>query len=195
MSAVPDLQIRPATGERWDDLRTVLNPAGSAQCCWCLAYRLPSGEFGRMDGAEREARMRELVDADPAPGLLAYLDGEVAGWCGVGPREDMQRLVRSRTIRPVDDAAVWTVVCFVVRPGYRRRGVAAQLLHGACDYARAYGAPAIEGYPVDPAGKRISGAFAYVGTAGMFERAGFRRLAATDARSARLTRWVYRRDL
>jgi GNAT superfamily N-acetyltransferase len=195
VSAVAPVEVHPATAERWDDLRAVLDPAGSGQACWCLAYRLTSGEFGRMDGAARRARMRELVRADPAPGLLAYRDGEVAGWCGVGPRSAMGRLVRSRTIRPVDEVPVWSVVCFIVRTGYRRQGIAGELLRAACGYARSHGAPAIEGYPVDPAGARISGAFAYVGTTGMFERAGFHRLGATDARSARLTRWVYRRDL
>jgi GNAT superfamily N-acetyltransferase len=189
------LEIHPATAERWDDLRAVLNPAGNPHTCWCLAYRLSSGEFGHMDGAVREARMWALVEADPAPGVLAYVDGEVAGWCNVGPRAAMERLVRSRTILPVDDTPVWSVVCFVVRTNYRRQGIAEELLHGASEYARQHGAPAIEGYPVDPAGKRISGAFAYVGTTGMFERAGFRRLAETDAKSARLSRWIYRRDL
>lgn len=189
------LEIHPATAERWDDLRAVLNPSGNQQSCWCLAYRLSSGEFGHMDGAEREARMQALVETDPAPGVLAYVDGEVAGWCNVGPRTVMERLVRSRTIMPVDDTPVWSVVCFVVRTGYRRQGIGEELLHGASEYARQHGAPAIEGYPVDPAYKRISGALAYVGTTGMFERAGFRRVAETDAKSAGLSRWIYRRDL
>jgi GNAT superfamily N-acetyltransferase len=189
------LEVCPATAERWDDLRTILNPTGQPHTCWCLAYRLTSGEFGHMDGAERESRMRALVHGDPAPGVLAYVEGQVAGWCNVGPREAMGRLVRSRTILPADDTAVWSIVCFVVRVGFRRQGVAEELLHGACEYAREHGAPAIEGYPVDTGGRRISGAFAFVGTTGMFERAGFRRLGPTGATSARLTRWVLRRDL
>lgn len=57
------------------------------------------------------------------------------------------------------------------------------------------GAPGLEAYPVDPAGGRISGALAYVGTTGMFERAGFRRVGPTGARSAGLTRWLMRLDL
>jgi GNAT superfamily N-acetyltransferase len=194
-AGVPRLVIHPATADRFDDLRTVLDPPGTGRACWCLAYRLPSGEFNRLVGSDRVERVRELTSADPPPGVLAYVDATIAGWCGVGPRSAMGRLVRSRTILPVDDVPVWSVVCFVVRAGYRRQGLAEELLHGACAFARDHGAPAIEGYPVDPAGQRISGAFAYVGTTGMFERAGFRRLAATDARSARLVRWVYRRDL
>lgn len=188
------MEIHPATAARWDDLRTVLNPRGHPNACWCLSWRLPSGEFGSRH-EPREPKMRALVEGDPAPGLLAYLDGEVVGWCHVGPRSAMQRLVRSRTIPAVDEVPVWAVVCFVVRAGHRRQGVAEELLHGAVDYAVGRGAPAVEGYPVDPSGNRINTSEAYVGTTGMFERAGFRRITRTDATSAKLPRWLMRRDL
>jgi GNAT superfamily N-acetyltransferase len=188
------VDIHPATAERWPDLCAMLHP-GDGPGCWCLAWRLPSGEFSGAGAAEREARMRALVAGDPAPGLLAYVDGAPVGWCNVGPRAAMGRLVRSRTIPAVDELPVWSVVCFVVRAGYRRRGVAQALLDGAVEYARAHGAPAVEGYPVDPAGERINVSSAYVGTVGMFRRAGFEVVAETSATSARLTRWVMRRDL
>ncbi|TDE14127.1 GNAT family N-acetyltransferase [Jiangella asiatica] len=191
-----ELLVRPATPERWEDLRSLLAPrGGGSDACWCLAWLLPSGEFGRMPGADREARLHDLVAHGPPPGLLAYLDGEPVGWCNVGPRASMGRLLRSTTIRPVDDVAVWSVVCFVVRSGYRRRGVAEELLHGAVELARGHGAPALEGYPVDTGGARISTSLAYVGTTGMFERAGFTRLTRTDATSGRRPRWVVRRSL
>lgn len=190
-----DVRIHPATADRWDDLRVLLAPREGSDACWCLSWRLPSGEFGRMSGEDREDRLRELVAAGPPPGLIAYVDGEPAGWCNVGPRGDMQRLVRSTTIHPVDDLPVWAVVCFVVRTGYRRQGLAEELLHEAVAFAAGHGAPALEGYPVETGGARISTALAYVGTMGMFERAGFARVAATDAVSARRPRWVMRHDL
>jgi GNAT superfamily N-acetyltransferase len=107
----------------------------------------------------------------------------------------MVRLVRSRTIPAVDDRPVWSIVCFLVRSGYRRRGVARALLQGAIACARGYGAPALEAYPVDPGGKRIDTAFAYVGTLAMFEQEGFRRVMETSARSAGLPRWLMRLEL
>lgn len=65
----------------------------------------------------------------------------------------------------------------------------------AVRYATEQGAAAIEGYPVDPSGGRISTAFAYVGTVSMFEAEGFHRVLETAARSARLPRWLMRKDL
>ena len=183
------LTVRPATAERFDDIATLLGRDGPA--CWCLYWRLTSGEYNRVP--DRPAKVRELLAGDPAPGLLAYLDGTPVGWCGLGPRAQMGRLVRSRTIPAVDDLPVWSVTCFVVRPGYRRRGVARALLAGAGGYAAERSAPALEGYPIDPAGARVSTSFAYVGTTSMFEAAGFRRVTQTTARSASLPRWVMRR--
>jgi GNAT superfamily N-acetyltransferase len=173
----------------------VLNPAGSAQVCLCQYWRLSSGDYGRSRMPRRIELLRSQLADTPAPGMLAYVDGEPVGWCGLGPRPRLERLVRSRTIPAVDNLPVWSIYCFLVRVGHRRRGVARALLDGAIEYARGQGAPGLEAYPVDPEGRRIDTAFAYVGTTGMFEAAGFRRVLETDARSARLPRWLMRLDV
>lgn len=76
------VEIRPATASRWSDLRRVLNPNDNPRHCWCLSWRLSSSEFRAAQGGER---MRELMAADPAPGLLAYLDGETVGCASTSP--------------------------------------------------------------------------------------------------------------
>ncbi|MEW9532602.1 GNAT family N-acetyltransferase [Microbispora sp. NPDC049125] len=189
-----DIEVHPATEERWDDLRAVLSSGSVSKGCWCLAWRVSSGEFVKASARQREQRMHALVAGDPPPGVLAYRDGEPVGWCNAGPRAGMARLARSRTIPAVDDLPVWAVVCFVVRTGHRRQGVAEHLLRGAVDLARAHGAPAVEGFPVDPGGGRVDTTSAYVGTTGMFERAGFHRVAETAATSGRRPRWLMRLD-
>lgn len=163
--------------------------------CLCQYWRMTSGEYGRSSQEARLTSLRAQLAETPAPGLVAYLDGEPAGWVGFGPRQRIGRLVRSRTIPAVDDLPVWAIYCFTVRVGYRRQGIARALLAGVVDYARERGAPAVEAYPVDTAGRRIHGTAAYVGTAGMFERAGFRRVLQTDAKSDHLPRWLMRLDL
>src|SRR5512134_1362290 len=54
-------------------------------------------------------------------------------------------------MKPVDDAPVWSIVCFVVPPEFRHRGVAAALLRGAIEYAAKRGARVLEAYPIDKA--------------------------------------------
>jgi len=117
------------------------------------------------------------------------------GWLGFWPREKMERLVRSRTIPKIDDVPVWAIVCFMIRTGYRRRGVAHALLRGAIEYARSAGVPALEAYPVDAGGQRVDVSFGYVGFTSMFEAAGFRTVMETEARSAGLPRILMRLDL
>lgn len=190
------IEVAPATVDRFADVETLLAPARpDAPACWCLSYRVSSSEFNALRGAERPARLRELCAGERPPGMLAYINGLPVGWCAFGPRTEMERLQRSRTIQKLDDVPVWSIVCFVVRTGYRRQGVARALLEGVIDYARRNGAVALESYPVDTEGRRINTSFAFVGTTGMFESAGFDRVAETSAHSGGLVRWIMRLDL
>ena len=192
------IDVLPATPDRWKDVEKVFG----SSVCWCQYWRQSASGYGRgtktqLDEriAEHKKNLRTQLKNPTPPGMLAYIDDQVVGWCGFGPREEMIRLVRSRTIPAVDDLPVWSIVCFLIRTGYRRRGVARALLRGAIDYAREYGAPALEAYPVDPEGRRIDVAFAYVGILSMFEQEGFQRIVETSARSAGLPRWLMRLDL
>ena len=122
---------------------------------------------------ERFAELQALAGKDPAPGLVAYRDGRAIGWVSLAPREDYERLAYSKVLAPVDEARVWSIVCFAVSRLARGQGVAAALLSGAIEYALDHGATTLEAYPVDTSGGRVSAASAYQGTLTMFERAGF----------------------
>ncbi len=192
--AMVDVMVRPATGDRFEDLAAVLRPKHKgASACWCVAYRLPNR--AAKSGPEREAYMRGLCESGQPPGVIAYVDEVPAGWCSVSPRSGLSRLVHSRTIPTVDEQPVWSVVCLVVRAGFRRRGVATAMLEGAVDYARDQGAGIVEGYPLDTRGAKISASFAYVGTVAMFEGAGFSRVMPTTSKHSGILRWVMRREL
>jgi ribosomal protein S18 acetylase RimI-like enzyme len=184
------VEVVPATPERFDDVVAVLGDG-----CLCQYWRMTSGEYSRAGLHERLAALRAQLGETPPAGMLAYVERTPAGWLGFGVRSRVGRLVRSRTIPAVDDLPVWAIYCFTVRVGYRRRGIARALLDGLIDYAREQHAPTLEAYPVDTGGARIHGTAAYVGTIGMFERAGFRRVLETAARSDHRPRWLMRLDL
>jgi hypothetical protein len=187
------IEVVPATPARWGDVLAVLG-AGGEQGCYCQAPRGFDTAATRAAVGGRRELLRQQLAWDPPPGMLAYVDGEVAGWCGFGVRGSLPRLDHSRTIPALDDRPVWAILCFNIRVGYRRRGVAAALLDGVVAYARASRAPGLEAYPIDPEGGRVDSSFGYVGITTMFEKAGFRRLLQTDARSDRRPRWLYRLD-
>jgi GNAT superfamily N-acetyltransferase len=193
--AAPAITVIPASAERWADVVTILGRDGE-RGCWCQYYRMSSGGYARRGprGGERALR-GQVAEGDPSPGIIAYADGEPAGWLGLWPRSRMERLVRSRTIPVVDDVPVWSIVCFNVRVGFRRKGVSRALLQGAIRYAREQGAPALEAYPVEPGGQRVDTAFGYVGFVPMFEAAGFRRVVETASKSDHRPRILMRLDL
>ena len=77
------LEVRPATAERFGDLETVLGPKDpEAPACWCLSYRVSSGDQRLKDGTSRRAVMRELcLDVPPRPDDAAdALAAALTGW-------------------------------------------------------------------------------------------------------------------
>lgn len=194
VSDTTSVEIVPAITARWTDVKTVLGVSGEAGC-WCQAWRGFDAK-ALSGGKSRPELLREQMNGDPPPpGYLAYLDGAPVGWVGVSVRTETPRLVNSRTIPAIDDLPVWSIGCFVIRPGYRRRGIAKALLEGVVTEARRLGAPGVEAYPIDPAGRRVEVGSGFVGIASMFDAAGFRRVLLTDAQSGRLPRQLVRLDL
>ena len=73
-------------------------------------------------------------------------------------------------LRRTDTRPVWSLSCFYVRKGYRRRGVTSTLISAALEVARRAGAPALEAYPLDSA---LTPSASSTGYASTFARAGF----------------------
>lgn len=187
-----DIEIHPATANRFDDVTIMLGPKNpSSSVCWCLSHRVDARTNRSLVGPARGEYVRALCELPVAPGVLAYADGAVAGWAAVAPRGQLP-FERSTKIPHADDLPVWSVWCIRVRPGYRRKGISHALLRGAVEYARSQGAPAIEGYPVDNGGARVDLTMAYVGTRGLFEQAGFTLASPTTSVSGGFPRVVMR---
>ncbi len=171
------LRIVPANEATWEDLQAVFGTRGDPSRCWCQRYKMrPHEGWGSVGSAALADRLQEqTVCGQPqsatTTGLVAYVDGEPAGWCAVDPRPANGRLLShcrvpwtGRSEDKTDDS-VWAVTCFVTRAGFRRRGISRALARAAVDFARRRGAHALEGYP------HVS-EFGHVGTPGVFAAAG-----------------------
>lgn len=169
------VEVRPLTPERWPDLEQLFGPKGAYGGCWCMWFRLRRREFGRNEGADNKAGLKALVDSGTPPGLIAYVDGEPAGWCSLDPREKFAHLEHSRQFKRVDNQPVWSIVCFVIGERFRRQGLMLRLLEEAVSCAAQRGAGIIEAYPVEPVEPegRLTGTAGYTGIASAFRRAGF----------------------
>jgi GNAT superfamily N-acetyltransferase len=191
-----DLTIRPLTSETWPALATLFEEGGDPKWCWCVYWRVRGVDFSTSTAAANRKRLHGLVGREPAPGLVALdPEGHALGWVSLGPREDFERLERSRVRPRLDAVPVWSIVCFVVARRARRSGLQARLLEAAVAYARDHGAPAVEAFPVDAAGTRPSAATLYTGTLSTFLRAGFHVAREIHSPGATVRRVIVRRDL
>jgi GNAT superfamily N-acetyltransferase len=168
-----DIDVYPATAERWDDLERLFGPRGACGGCWCMWWRQTTREYDAGKGLANKEALQQLVKAGREPGLLAYIDGEPAGWCALAPRLVYTRLAASRVFAPVDDRPVWSIVCFFVAKRFRRQGVTHALLSAAVAYAKEHGAVIVEAYPVEPKQRQTPDVYAYPGLASTFRAAGF----------------------
>lgn len=180
------LSIVPANEATWDDLQTVFGTRGDGRRCQCQRYKMQPGESWNSVGPDELAfRLRAQTecgypDSNTTAGMVAYLDGEPAGWCAVEPRSNYARLLLKTRVPWADrsedksDESVWAVTCFFIRAGFRRQGLSRALARAAVDFARERGARAIEGYPMmtEP-GHEITWGELHVGSRGIFADAGF----------------------
>jgi len=169
------LTIRPLTPDLWPALEALFGKGGASSGCWCMYWRIGS-QYYKRPREENKAAFRRLVKRGPPPGLLAF-DGDMAvGWCQLTPRDALPWLNRTRILKPVDDVPVWSLSCFYVRRGYRKRGVTSALIAAAVKAAKRAKAPALEAYPVDTQVPK-STTNIFTGTVSTFARAGFKTVA------------------
>lgn len=171
--ARPQFGFRPVTPGRWADLGALFGPRGACGGCWCMYWRETRAQYEKKKGEANRRALKKLVANGPPPGLIAYADGNPAGWCALAPRETYTTLARSRVLAPIDHARVWSVPCFFVARPFRRAGLTSKLLGAAAEYAAKKGATVLEGYPVDPKKGSMPDVFAFTGLMGAFRKAGF----------------------
>jgi len=167
-----------ATAPRWGDVQHALTGGGDGASCQCIWPVLTNKEWNATTTPQRTEMFRAEIDEGPPPGIVAYVDGEAAGWIRIGPRTRQARIPRTRiiaaaTTEPFDDESVWAITCFVVRREHRGAGLNRILLDAAVEYARGSGARVIEGYPVDTGGEKQRANELFHGTLGTFLAAGF----------------------
>ncbi|MDH3307849.1 MAG: GNAT family N-acetyltransferase, partial [Acidimicrobiia bacterium] len=153
--------------------------------CWCTWFLLTGREFDEALPTERRDELLGCVERGEEPGLLAFRGEVPVGWCAVGPRDRYRRMTspRARAFKAIDDRPSWVVNCFYIDKPARGTGVATVLLASAVDHARARGATRLEGYPDVRGFTAVGASGMFVGTTGMFEKAGFTEIERRGNRS------------
>jgi hypothetical protein len=128
--------------------------------------------------ATERARCKSLSSSRALSPAFWLMTGTTpVGWIAVEQRVEYPRLARSRVLKPVDEAEVWSVTCFFIARSYRRKGVTVELLGEAIKFVTKNGGKIVEGYPVEPKGDNVPAPFVYTGLPGAFLKAGFKEVA------------------
>jgi GNAT superfamily N-acetyltransferase len=140
--------------------------------CYCMAFH-----WKREWDDEPERNFREwaidLINGGVAQGYLAYSDSKVVGWCNANDKSNYAALkhnVNPDLLTDNDDAKIKSVVCFLVAPKLRGKGIATKLLERVCTDAAVNGYDFIEGYPPS---SECDMYIAHHGTVALFEKCGF----------------------
>jgi GNAT superfamily N-acetyltransferase len=193
------LTIVPANNASWKDIAAIFDGADPGKC-QCQRFKVLVHIWRDSTLPERTAMLREQTacgdpHAKATSGLVAYVDDEPAGWVAVEPRTAYPKL-RTKPVpwrgrnEDKDDDGVWAVTCFVVRKGYRGRGLTYHLADATIEFARERGARALEAYPmITQPGRTITWGELHVGARQVFAEAGF-----TEVSHPTLRRFVMRID-
>ena len=171
----PKVALEVLTPADWPVVERLFGPKGVTGGCWCMWWRRRGGKsWAACRGEPNRLAFRDLVLNSAAKGVIAFNGDEPIGWCNFGPREDFLRFATSRVLQRPSMAKRWSIACFYVRAGWRRKGIAQLLLARATAEAFRRGAEEVEGYPKSYGSDGNSpAAFVWTGLPRMFETAGF----------------------
>jgi GNAT superfamily N-acetyltransferase len=115
--------------------------------CYC---RFPFIDHGREEWDDQAAEKNRAGTAvriarRGMQGYLARAEGKVVGWCNAGP----SRLYPPGNLggAALTGERIGHILCFVVAPDWRRRGVARALLGAACDGLKIQGMTHVQANP------------------------------------------------
>lgn len=145
--------------------------------CYCHYYQVPKSiRWASLSGPQNRTAMQARIEVGEMEGFLAYQGGEVVGWVNAQPRHKLPhcfaRLGIPPTPLPCAAFEAAAIVCFVIAPTQRRRGLARALLRGALESLAARGFRLVDGFPFKSGGSELA-ADHYHGPLPIFLDAGF----------------------
>jgi GNAT superfamily N-acetyltransferase len=187
------LTVVPANEASWDDIVAIFGTRDYPGRCQRQRFKVPGWIWRDSTQEERTEMLRVQTacddpDATATSGLVGYLDDEPVGWVALEPRTAYPKL-RTTPVpwhgrdEDKDDDDVWVVTCFVVRKGFRGRGLTYLLARATVGFARERGARALEAYPmITQPGKEITWGELHVGARQVFDDAGFEEVSRPTVR-------------
>jgi ribosomal protein S18 acetylase RimI-like enzyme len=152
----------------FDNIVFTENPDWSR--CYCYSFHF-IGTNDQWNKEDNRSSVIEFIKENKMAGYLAFHENKPVGWCNVNNRLNYQRLLKYYDLIDDPNDKVCSIVCFVISPDLRRKGIAQKILeqiiidYSSLDYDY------LEAYP----GKgNLSCEKHYKGPLGLYEKHNFK---------------------
>ncbi|MEL7221187.1 MAG: GNAT family N-acetyltransferase [Bacteroidota bacterium] len=169
-----NIQIRLLTKDLKDDYLFLFdnmvhkeNPEWSK--CYCNDYHF-LGDVETCTRNRSRVMIIDRIDENELQGYLVFHNGKAVGWCNVNNRANYQRLLRDYDLIDNPDDKVCSVVCFLIHPDYRRRGISQKIIETVIEDGLQEDYDYLESYPK----KGKSGTSNFNGSLELYKRNGFK---------------------
>ena len=169
-----DFQIRPLSTKNLEDFLSFFesvefkdHPHWSE--CYCYSFHF-TGSSDQWKKENNRVSVCDLTRAGRMTGYLAYHNDIPVGWCNVNNRLNFQRLLKYYELIEPDHKHVCSIVCFLIHPDYRRRGITQLLLNRIETDGQSRGDEILEAYPTK---RSLSDENQYMGHLEFYRKNGF----------------------
>lgn len=117
--------------------------------CYCHFYHFPGNMEQWREATKDQNRnaTKTLIKNKIMNGFLAFVNNEPVGWCNVNSKDNYEKVPIDNESEDTIKGKIASVVCFLIAPGYRKKGVARKLLTHATKTLKEKGFTWIEAYP------------------------------------------------
>ena len=154
----------------FDNIAFTDNPDWSG--CYCQFYHFP-GSIKEWEDATKEQNRNaseKLILEDKMKGFLAYVNNQPVGWCNVNKKEAYSNIPYEDELGENAKNKIASIVCFLISPSYRKKGIARTLLQKTIVNLRENGFKWLESYPRKG---ELSDAHSYHGPVSLYSSEGF----------------------
>jgi ribosomal protein S18 acetylase RimI-like enzyme len=154
----------------FDNVAFTDNPDWSG--CYCQFYHFPGSikEWKKTTKEQNRSASEKLILEEKMKGFLAYVNNQPIGWCNVNNKEVYSNIPSEDESEEDTKDKIASIVCFVISPNYRRKGIARLLLQKAIINLKENGFKWLESYPRKG---DLSNAHSYHGPVSLYSSEGF----------------------
>ena len=147
-----EIIIKPLSNDTLEDFlyyfdNMIFQDHPSWSVCYCYSFHFVGTSEEWNNKQKNRSSVIRLIEENHMRGYLAFKDQKPIGWCNANDKSNYERLKLKKELWDNNTQKICSVVCFLVDPKHRRKGIASKLLERVCMDYKKLGYDYIEAYP------------------------------------------------